>query len=70
MRGDMGPHRGNQNGNDVMTCLIPEYAIGIRAFRVLPASAFAQPRCLRNCIHGAKVGQWQNGIVDWEYIYP
>jgi hypothetical protein len=53
-----------------VSCIIPEYAIGIRAFRALPAAAFAQPRCLKHCIHGAKVGQWYGGIVDWEYIYP
>ena len=57
-----------------MSCIIPEYAIGIRAYRLLPASAFAQPRCLATCIHGAKVGQWEyrggTRITDWEYIYP
>lgn len=58
--------------------MIPEYAIGIRAFRPLPASAFAQPRCLMHAIHGAKVGEWEYKMVDgrlimithWEYIYP
>lgn len=53
-----------------VSCIIPEYAIGIRAFRALPASAFALPRCMKNCIHGAKVGQWGMGIIYWEYIYP
>lgn len=53
-----------------MLCIIPEYAIGIRAYRALPASAFALPRCFKDCIHGAKVGQWRGRIVDWEYIYP
>jgi len=53
-----------------MSCIIPEYAIGIRAFRALPAGAFALPRCLNNCIHGAKVGQWYGGKTDWEYVYP
>jgi hypothetical protein len=53
-----------------MSCFIPEYAIGIRAYRALPAAAFALPRCLRNCIHGAKIGQWHGGVIDWEYIYP
>jgi hypothetical protein len=53
-----------------VSCIIPEYAVGIRAFRALPASAFALPRCLRTCVHGAKVGAWGVGIVYWEYIYP
>jgi len=58
--------------------LIPEYAIGIRAFRPLPGDAFAQPRCMKTAIHGAKVGEWEYRVVDgklikityWEYIYP
>ncbi len=57
-------------GRAAVSCIIPEYAIGIRSFRALPASLFANPRCLATCIHGAKVGQWYGGIVDWEYIYP
>ena len=74
MRGDIRPHRGNQNGNDVMTCLIPEYAIGIRAFRVHTSDAFAQPRCFKNAMHGARMGEWhyQHGrrIILWERITP
>lgn len=57
-----------------MTCLIPEYAIGIRAFRTHASDAFAQPRCMKNAIHGAKVGEWkyQDGtrIVLWERVTP
>ena len=57
-----------------MTCLIPEYAIGIRAFRSHASDAFAQPRCYMHAIHGAKIGEWyrQNGkqITIWERITP
>ncbi len=61
-----------------MAALIPEYAIGIRAFRPLPGAAFAQPRCAATAIHGAKVGAWEYRMIDgrevkithWEYIYP
>ena len=57
-----------------MTCLIPEYAIGIRAHRTVTSDAFAQPRCMKNAIHGAKVGEWVriNGTVRtvWERITP
>jgi len=57
-----------------MTATIPEYAIGIRAFRPLPGAAFAQPRCLKDAIHGAKVGAWEyragKKITHWEYVYP
>jgi hypothetical protein len=55
-------------------CLIPEYAIGIRDFRTVTSDAFAQPRCFRNAIHGAKIGAWEvrNGIklTHWERITP
>lgn len=57
-----------------MTCLIPEYAIGIRAFRAHTSDAFAQPRCMKNAIHGGKIGEWyeQNGrkITLWERVSP
>lgn len=57
-----------------MTCFIPEYAIGIRAFRVVPSDAFAQPRCLLHAIHGAKIGEWEvwqgKKITHWERITP
>lgn len=57
-----------------MTCLIPEYAIGIRAFRAHPSDAFALPRCLKDAIHGARIGAWvyRNGkkITIWERIIP
>jgi len=58
-----------------MTCLIPEYAIGIRAFRTIPQDAFGQPRCLKDAIHGAKVGAWGRDaqgkkIIYWERITP
>lgn len=61
-----------------MTCLYPEYAIGIRAMRGHPSDRFAQPRCIKNAIHGAKEGEWEYRIVDgrlvkithWERIKP
>lgn len=58
-----------------MSCIIPEYAIGIRAYGVqIAQDAFAQPRCLRNAIHGAKVGMWEwrggKKITYWERITP
>ena len=57
-----------------MTCLIPEYAIGIRAFRAHASDAFAQPRCFANAIHGGKIGDWywKDGkrITLWERITP
>ncbi len=57
-----------------MTCLIPEYAIGIRAFRVVTSDAFAQPRCYRDALHGMKLGAWvwQDGkkVTIWERITP
>jgi hypothetical protein len=57
-----------------VTCLIPEYAVGIRAFRTVTSDAFAQPRCYANCIHGAKIGAWEvrNGIklTHWERVCP
>lgn len=61
-----------------MTCLYPAYAIGIRAFRTHTSDAFAQPRCMANAIHGAKIGEWEHRIVDgkrvrithWERVTP
>lgn len=57
-----------------MTCFIPEYAVGIRAFRSHPSDAFAQPRCLAHAMHGAAIGAWvyQGGtrITLWERITP
>lgn len=57
-----------------MTCLIPEYAIGIRAFRQHASDAFAQPRCLKHAIHGAAIGEWEyckgKKITYWERITP
>lgn len=57
-----------------MTCLIPEYAIGVRAFRSHPSDAFAQPRCLSNAMHGAAIGAWEyrhgTKITHWEHITP
>lgn len=61
-----------------MTSLYPEYAVGIRAARTIPQDAFGQPRCLKNAIHGAKVGAWEcrmiNGklvrVTHWERVTP
>ncbi len=57
-----------------MTCLIPEYAIGIRAWRTHASDAFAQPRCFKNAIHGGKIGEWEyrdgKRIAIWERITP
>lgn len=57
-----------------MTCLIPEYAVGIRSFRVVTSDAFAQLRCYANAIHGAKIGEWEyiggKRIALWERITP
>lgn len=57
-----------------MSCIIPEWAIGIRAFRTHTSDAFAQPRCLRDALHGMKIGawEWRNGkrITYWERITP
>ena len=57
-----------------MTCLIPEYAIGIRAFRTIPQDAFGLPRCCKDAIHGMKIGAWtyQDGkkVTVWERIIP
>lgn len=58
--------------------LIPEYAIGIRAWRALPGAAFAQPRCQRTAIRGMAVGAWEYRrvagrlvkITHWEHVYP
>lgn len=58
--------------------MIPEYAIGVRSFRPLPAGAFAQPRCQATAIHGMAVGEWEYRTIDgrlikithWEHIYP
>ena len=41
-----------------MSCLIPEYAIGIRAFRAHPSDTFGQPRCHKDALHGMKIGEW------------
>lgn len=57
-----------------MTCFYPEYAVGIRAYRLHSSDAFAQPRCIKTAIHGAKIGAWerQNGqrITHWERVSP
>lgn len=57
-----------------MICLYPEYAIGIRAWRAHPSDAFAQPRCLKNALHGMKIGVWERRdgkwITHWERITP
>ncbi len=57
-----------------MTCLIPDYAIGIRAFRVVVSDTFAQPRCFLHAIHGATIGAWEyrdgKKITLWERITP
>lgn len=54
--------------------IIPEYAIGIRAFRVHASDAFAQPRCFKNAIHGGKIGDWEyrdgKRIILWEWVTP
>lgn len=42
-----------------MTSLYPAYAIGIRAQRVNPRDAFAQPRCFANALHGMVEGAWE-----------
>jgi len=57
-----------------MSCLIPEYAIGIRAFRAHPADAFAQPRCWKDAMHGVRIGEWVYSQgkrrTIWERITP
>lgn len=57
-----------------MTCFIPEYAVGIRAFRPHASDAFGQPRCFATALHGAAIGEWvyRNGkrIALWERITP
>lgn len=58
-----------------MSCFIPEYAIGIRAYgRVIAQDAFGQPRCYKDAIHGAKVGAWEyrdgRKITYWERVTP
>ena len=57
-----------------MTCFIPEYAIGIRAFRTIPQDAFGLPRCQRHAIHGGAVGAWEyrdgRKIIHWERMTP
>lgn len=57
-----------------MLCIIPEYAVGVRAWRVVTSDQFAQPRCLRHAIHGAKIGEWEwrggKWITHWERITP
>lgn len=57
-----------------MTCFIPEYAIGIRAYRSHASDAFAQPRCLKHAMHGVAIGEWiyQDGkrIALWERVTP
>ncbi len=57
-----------------MICLMPEYAIGIRAYRAHPSDAFAQPRCQKDALHGMKIGDWtySNGkkVTIWERITP
>ena len=57
-----------------MLCMLPEYAVGIRSFRVHTSDAFAQPRCYKNAIHGAKIGEWEyrggKWITIWERITP
>ena len=57
-----------------MSCLIPEYAIGIRAHRAHPSDAFAQPRCWKDAMHGVKIGEWVYSQgkrrTIWERITP
>ena len=57
-----------------MTCLYPEHAIGIRAFRAVESDRFGHPRCLLQAIHGAKVGAWGwahgRRIIYWERVTP
>ena len=57
-----------------MSYMLPEYAVGIRAFRVHTSDAFAQPRCFANAIHGARIGAWYwsdvKKITHWERIIP
>ena len=62
----------------VVSCLIPEYAVGIRAWRTHMSDAFAQPRCFKDAIHGAKIGEWEYRVIDgrlvkithWERVTP
>ena len=57
-----------------MICLIPEYAIGIRAWRTIPQDAFGLPRCCKDAIHGMKIGAWYwtdgKRVTIWERIIP
>lgn len=61
-----------------MTCLYPAYAIGIRSYRAHPSDAFAQPRCMKNALHGMTIGCWEYHMVDgrlvklthWERVTP
>lgn len=58
-------------------CLIPEYAVGIRAARVHTSDQFAQPRCYKNAWHGAAIGEWETKMIapgadipkGWRVIY-
>lgn len=43
-----------------MTCFIPEYAVGIRAYgRRRNAQAFGLATCLRTALHGIAEGEWE-----------
>ena len=43
-----------------MSCMLPEYAVGIRSFRPpSPADIATQPHCYKNAIHGGRVGEWE-----------
>lgn len=57
-----------------MSCIIPEYAIGIRSWRAHASDAFAQPRCCKHAMHGIAIGEWiyQDGkkVTIWERITP
>lgn len=58
-----------------MLSTLPEYAVGVKSYgRHIAQDAFGQPRCLKDAIHGAKVGAWEyrdgRKIIHWERITP
>lgn len=43
-----------------MSCLMPEHAVGIRAYgRRVARDAFALPRCMAHAMHGWVEGEWE-----------
>jgi len=53
-----------------VSCLLPEYAVGIRAFRTIMSDAFAQPRCYKDAIHGIAQGAWEYRTLTAGHAVP